>query len=148
MQPEENSTVIGKSVTIRGELSASEDLFLDGEIQGTISLPANLLTIGPNARILADLHVRDVTIFGHVEGNIRASGRADLRQTAILRGDLLAARLSIEEKASVSGKIEVAAPGTRIADGSPELSRVSHPASLNPTGRIEAEAPLFGERKG
>ena len=64
MKPAEGSTVIGKSVIIRGELSGSEDLYIDGDVEGTVTLPESRLTIGPNARAKADIHVRDVIIFG------------------------------------------------------------------------------------
>jgi cytoskeletal protein CcmA (bactofilin family) len=107
MKSPEGSTVIGRSVTIHGELSGKEDLYLDGVIEGTISLPENRLTIGPNARVQADLKVHDVVIYGHVEGNIHASGRIELRESAVVRGDIIAERLSIEENASIKGKVEL-----------------------------------------
>ena len=107
MKPAEGSTNIGKSVTIRGELSGTEDLFLDGIFNGTVNLPESRLTIGPNAKISAELHVRDLIVFGSIEGNVFATGRIELRQTATLNGDLTAARLSIEESASISGRVEL-----------------------------------------
>ena len=64
MKPNENSTVIGKSVTIRGEVSGKEEMFLDCALQGTVTLPENKLTIGPNARVQADLNAGDVVIYG------------------------------------------------------------------------------------
>ncbi len=75
MKPPEGSTVIGKSVTIRGELSGKEDLYMDGTIEGTITLSDSRLTIGPNARVQADLDARDVVIHGRVDGKVRATGR-------------------------------------------------------------------------
>jgi len=107
MKPAEGSTVIGKSVTIKGELSGGEDLYMDGDIEGTITLPDNALTVGPNARVLADIRVRDVFIFGRVTGNLYATGRVDLRHSAIVSGDIFAGRLSIEENAQVVGKVEL-----------------------------------------
>lgn len=107
MKPLEGSTTIGKSVTFHGELSGSEDLFLDGIFDGSISLPESRLTVGPNARVTADLHVRDLIVFGTINGNVMASGRVELRQTAVLRGDLFAGRLSIEESASIHGRVEL-----------------------------------------
>ncbi|HEX9200237.1 MAG TPA: polymer-forming cytoskeletal protein [Acidobacteriaceae bacterium] len=107
MKPAEGSTVIGKSVTIRGELSGKEDLYMDGVVEGTISLPDSRLTIGPNARVLADLDAGDVVIYGLVEGNIRAPGRIELRDSAVVKGDIVAGRLSIEENASIKGKVEL-----------------------------------------
>ena len=107
MTPAEGSTLIGRSVSIRGELSGSEDLFLDGKFEGTIHLAESRLTIGPNAHITADLHVRDLIVFGLVDGNVQASGRIELRQTAVLNGDITASRLSIEESASIRGRVEL-----------------------------------------
>jgi cytoskeletal protein CcmA (bactofilin family) len=107
MKPAEGSTVIGKSVVIRGELAGSEDLFMDGMIEGTINLSEGRLTVGPNARILADVSVRDVIVYGQVDGNIRASGRMELRQTAVVHGDIHAGRLSVEESASIKGRVEL-----------------------------------------
>jgi cytoskeletal protein CcmA (bactofilin family) len=107
MKPAEGSTVIGKSVVIRGELSGSEDLYIDGDVEGTVTLPESRLTIGPNARAKADIHVRDVIVFGHLTGNIQATGRVDLRQSAIVNGDILAGRLSIEESAVLTGRVEL-----------------------------------------
>lgn len=114
MKPAEDSTIIGKSVMIRGDISGSEDLYLDGEVQGSVTLSGNRLTVGPNAHVLADVEVRDITIFGHIEGNIHASGRVDLRQTAVVHGDIYTTRLSIEEKATISGRVDVGATGTTI----------------------------------
>ncbi len=115
MKPPEGSTLIGKSVSIRGELSGSEDLFLDGRFEGTIHLSESRLTVGPNAEITADLNVRDVVVFGRIDGNVHATGRLELRQSAVVNGDIVASRLSIEESASVRGRVELtgqAAPAT------------------------------------
>ncbi len=112
MKPAEGSTLIGKSVTIRGELSGSEDLFLDGLFEGTIKLDESRLTVGPNAHIKAELHVRDLIVFGKVEGNVLASGRIELRQTAVVTGDIVAARLSVEESAAIHGRVELTGRAT------------------------------------
>jgi cytoskeletal protein CcmA (bactofilin family) len=117
MKPAEVSTNIGKSVSIRGELSGTEDLFLDGVFNGSVSLPESRLTIGPNGRVTAELHVRDLVVFGTIDGNIIATGRIDLRQTAVLNGDMLAARLSIEESATVRGRVELTGAGSSGASG-------------------------------
>lgn len=111
MKPAEGSTLIGKSVTIRGELSGSEDLFLDGLFEGTVTLSESRLTVGPNAHITANLVVRDLVVFGQVKGNVKATGRIELRQTAVLEGDIAASRLSIEESASFRGKVELTGSG-------------------------------------
>jgi cytoskeletal protein CcmA (bactofilin family) len=114
MKPNEGSTVIGKSVVVRGELSGNEDLFLDGDLEGTITLTESRLTIGPNARVLADLTVRDLVVFGQLTGNVHATGRVDLRQSAVVSGDVFAGRLSIEDSAVMQGRVELAAPGAAV----------------------------------
>jgi cytoskeletal protein CcmA (bactofilin family) len=138
MKAAEDSTVIGRSVKIRGEISGAEDLFLDGEVQGTVTLTANRLTVGPNARVLADLFVRDITVFGSIEGNIHSSGRVDLRQTASILGDIYTSRLSIEEKAAIKGRVDV---GTSGKPNGSEASRTQ----VNQAEAHGAAAPLFGE---
>jgi len=117
MKPAEGSAVIGKTITMRGEISGSEELFLDGNFEGTIRLPQNRLTLGPNARVKADLDAGDVVIYGTLDGNVKAAGRLELRDSAVLRGDIHAGRLSIEENASMKGKVELttAQPATPAA---------------------------------
>ena len=107
MKPAEGSTVIGKSVVIRGELSGSEDLYIDGDVEGTVTLPESRLTIGPNAAVKANLQVHDVIILGSCEGNTTATGRVELRKGGTLLGDLTAARLSIEDSATMRGNVSL-----------------------------------------
>jgi cytoskeletal protein CcmA (bactofilin family) len=94
---------IGKSVVVRGELSGSEDLYVDGEVQGSISLRGQTLTIGPNGRVRANLEARNVIVHGSVDGNVTASDRVDLRKSASLTGDISTARVAIEDGAYFKG---------------------------------------------
>jgi cytoskeletal protein CcmA (bactofilin family) len=139
MKPAEGSTVIGKSVVIRGELSGSEDLYIDGDIEGTITLPESRLTIGQNAQIRANISVHDVIIFGHLTGNIQASGRVDLRQSAFVKGDILAGRLSIEESAVLTGKVELKV--------TPETQPKPSTSVSSSDVVVPAEATLFSQPK-
>jgi cytoskeletal protein CcmA (bactofilin family) len=129
MKPSENSTVIGKSVTVRGELTGQEDLYMDGAVEGTISLSGARLTIGPNARVQADLQAQDIIIYGRVDGKVHATGRIELRDSAAVRGDLFAERLSIEENATVKGRVELteaaAKPGASTAELFPHSASTS-----------------------
>jgi cytoskeletal protein CcmA (bactofilin family) len=125
MKPAEGSTLIGKSVTVRGELSGKEDLTMDGVVEGTISLPESRLTVGPNARLMADVDARDVVIYGFVDGNIRATGRIELRESAVVKGDIVAGRLSIEENASIKGRVELS---ETAAVGLPHSAAADTPA--------------------
>jgi len=114
MKSPEGSTVIGKSVVVRGELSGNEDLYLDGDLEGTITLTESRLTIGPNARVLANLNVRDLVVLGNLTGNVRAAGRIELRESAVVSGDIIAARLSIEDNAVIKGRVELIAGVTPV----------------------------------
>ncbi|HTZ61007.1 MAG TPA: polymer-forming cytoskeletal protein [Acidobacteriaceae bacterium] len=110
--------VIGKSVQIRGEVKGSEDLMVDGHVEGTITLSESRLTIGPNAHVSANVSARDVILLGHLNGNISATGRVELRDGCNLVGDISAARLSIEESAAFRGKVEPL-NADKAAGGSP-----------------------------
>jgi cytoskeletal protein CcmA (bactofilin family) len=101
------STVLGKSIMVRGEIIGSEDLLIDGKVEGTIKLTESRLTVGPNAHLRADLHVHDAVLLGLCEGNVIATGRVELRKGASLVGDLTAARLSVEDAAYLRGKVEL-----------------------------------------
>jgi cytoskeletal protein CcmA (bactofilin family) len=104
---ESGAAVIGKSVQIRGEVKGSEDLLVDGQVEGTITLTESRLTIGPNANVAAHVSARDVVVLGTLNGNITATGRIELRQGSHLVGDISAGRLSIEENAIFKGKVDL-----------------------------------------
>jgi cytoskeletal protein CcmA (bactofilin family) len=108
---------IGKTIVIRGEVKGSEDLVLDGQVEGTISLSENRLTIGSTATIAADLTARDVLIMGKVQGNIVASGRVELRAGCNLEGDIRAARLAIEDNAVFFGKVDLTQGAAKAPEG-------------------------------
>lgn len=115
MSPLEGVTAaIGKSVQIRGEVKGSEDLTVDGHVEGTITLEGSKLTIGPHADVAANLAARDVIVTGRVKGDVKASGRVELRKGCDLTGDIVAGRLSIEENALFRGRVELA-PQTESA---------------------------------
>jgi cytoskeletal protein CcmA (bactofilin family) len=98
---------IGKSVVISGEVKGSEDLIVDGRVEGTITLTESRLTIGPNASVQADLFARDVLILGQVRGNVVASGRVELRAGCSVEGDIRALRLAVEDNAGFRGKVDL-----------------------------------------
>jgi len=107
MAGENGSARIGKSIVICGEVKGSEDLVLDGRVEGTVSLTESRLTIGPNANIAADLTAKDVLILGRVQGNVVASGRVELRAGCNLEGDIRALRLAVEDNAVFRGKVDL-----------------------------------------
>ena len=98
---------IGKSVVIKGELSGSEDLYLDGLVEGSIALKGNSLTVGPNGQVKASVDAKGVVVHGKLEGNILASDRVELHKSAVMTGDITTQRISIEEGAFLKGKVEI-----------------------------------------
>jgi cytoskeletal protein CcmA (bactofilin family) len=106
--PVENGPArIGKSVVISGEVKGSEDLIVDGRVEGTVNLSECRLTIGPTASVAADLAARDVLIQGRVQGNVVASGRVELRAGCTVEGDIRALRLAVEDNAVFRGKVDL-----------------------------------------
>ena len=98
---------IGKSVVIKGELSGSEDLYIDGHVQGSIELRGHNLSIGPNGQVQANVNAKGVFIQGKLEGDIEATERVELRRSAVMTGDILAQRVAIEEGAYLNGKVDM-----------------------------------------
>lgn len=101
---------IGKSVVVKGELSGSEDLVVDGSVEGSISLRGQSLTVGPNGRVKANIEARNVILHGRVDGDVHATERVELRKTASLSGDISTARISIEDGAFFKGTIDIQKP--------------------------------------
>ena len=98
---------IGKSVVIKGELSGSEDLYLDGQVEGSIALKGNNLTVGPNGRVKASIEAKGVVVQGKLDGNIQATERVELRKSAVMNGDITTQRISIVEGAFLKGKVDI-----------------------------------------
>ncbi len=97
---------IGKSVLVKGELSGSEDLYLDGEVEGSVELRGHNLTVGPHGRVRAHTRAKDVVVHGKVDGNINAD-RVELKKSAIHVGNIVTQRVIIEEGAFFKGSIDV-----------------------------------------
>jgi len=107
MNPVEGSTIIGTNVTIKGELKGEGEMFFDGKLEGAITVGDCRLTLGPNARVRAELNAGDVIIYGNHNGKIHAAGRLELRDRAVVKGDIVADRISIAENACLKGKVEL-----------------------------------------
>ncbi|MEO7271412.1 MAG: polymer-forming cytoskeletal protein [Vicinamibacterales bacterium] len=98
---------IGKSVVIKGELNGSEDLTIEGQVEGKIELRQNVLTIGPNGRIKAQVFAKSVVVLGEVTGNVTASEKVDIRDNGSVDGDIAAPRVAIAEGAHFRGSIDM-----------------------------------------
>ncbi len=104
--PIEQAT-IGRTLVIKGELSGSEALYIDGRIEGKISMPDNRVTIGRNGIVQANVTAREVVVLGKVSGNIECSDRVDIRSEGSVTGDVSTVRISVEDGAVLKGGIEV-----------------------------------------
>jgi cytoskeletal protein CcmA (bactofilin family) len=109
---------IGKSVVIKGELSGSEDLYVDGNVEGNIELRNNSLTVGPNGKVKANVSAKSVVIQGKLEGSVNASDRVELRKSAVVTGDVTTQRIAIEEGAFLKGKIDIQKEAGKAAPAS------------------------------
>ena len=127
---------IGRSVLIKGELSGSEDLYVDGTVEGNIELPGSNLMVGPNGRVRAGIRARGVIIEGKVDGDIEATERVELRKTAVLMGSIVTQRVSIEDGAYFKGGVDVkrqapAQPQPAAPQPRPEAKRESGPVAAS-----------------
>jgi cytoskeletal protein CcmA (bactofilin family) len=100
--------VIMSSLVIKGEIRGREDLYIDGEVQGTINLSDGRVTIGPHGRISADIEAREIVVRGTVKGTLLARERVEIGRTGDARGDIVTARISVEDGAQIHGKVDVA----------------------------------------
>ena len=107
LQQEKTNVNIGKSVIIKGELSGSEDLTIEGQVEGKIELRQNVLTIGPNAKIKAQVVARAVVVEGQVQGNIATSEKIEIKDKGSVEGDLSSPRVAIADGAHFRGSIDM-----------------------------------------
>ena len=110
---------IGKSLVIKGEVSGSESLYIDGKIEGTINLAGNRVTVGRNGQVSANITAREIVVLGKVRGNMTASDRVDIRSEGSLTGDVAAQRISIEDGAFFKGGIDIRKPDAAGKPGEP-----------------------------
>lgn len=134
LPPVEPGAVAGnltKSITIKGDITGREDLFVDGEVQGSIRLGDGAVTVGPNGRVTAEIEAREIHVRGKVLGTLRGRERVQIGRTGEVSGDVVTRLISIEEGAVLRGKVDVgAAQETRPARGS------------TPAGSAEAPRPV------
>ena len=102
-----DQATIGKSLVIKGEVTGSESLYIDGRVEGSINLSGNRVTIGRNGVVAANISAREIVVLGKVRGNLTASDRVDIRSDGSLTGDVVAARISIEDGAFFKGGIDI-----------------------------------------
>jgi cytoskeletal protein CcmA (bactofilin family) len=98
---------LGSSLQVKGEITGTEDLLIDGEVEGLIHLDERKLTVGATAKVTADIEARDVVVYGTVKGNVRAKGRIEIKKDGAIIGNLTTAQIMIEDGAGFKGTIEI-----------------------------------------
>jgi cytoskeletal protein CcmA (bactofilin family) len=104
------AAIIGKSLVIKGEVTGSESICIEGKVEGSINLPGNRVTIGRNGRVSASITAREIVVQGEVVGNVTAGDRLDVRSEGSLTGDASAQRISLADGAFFKGKIDIRRP--------------------------------------
>jgi cytoskeletal protein CcmA (bactofilin family) len=118
---------VGKSVVFRGDLISSEDMTIDGSVDGSIEVRDHHLTIGPNATIMAEVTAKVVTVFGKITGSVTAEKKIEIRQGASVEADLMCHALAIQEGAYFCGKVDMAGrPKTQVAAGEAGAAAATH----------------------
>ena len=120
-----DQATIGKSLVIKGEVTGSESLYIDGRVEGSINLSGNRVTIGRNGVVSANINAREIVVLGKVRGNLTASDRVDIRSDGSLTGDVVAARISIEDGAFFKGGIDIRKAGTKPEEVAKSVSIAS-----------------------
>ena len=134
---------IGKSVVIKGELNGSEDLTIEGQVEGKIELRQNVLTIGANGKIKAEVFAKAVVILGEVIGNVTASEKVDIRDNGSVDGDITSPRVAIAEGAHFRGSIDMQRLGAKPEKGD---TKAEQPKAEQPKPAQAAGAPAAVSR--
>ena len=128
--PERGMAVIGKTVLIKGQVMSREDLTIDGEVEGSVELQENRLTVGPHGKLQAGVKAREVIVLGTVHGNVETSDKIEIRKDARVVGDLKTARIVIEDGAYFKGSIDIIKPEL-AKPTSPPKQAAQQPAAAN-----------------
>ena len=130
---------IGKAVKINGQIYSKEDLYVDGDVEGTIELQEHRLTIGPNGKVHSSVKAREVVVLGNIQGNVDASDKLEIRKDARLVGDIKTARIIIEDGAYFKGSIDIVKPEPNAAPA-PRPQQAAQPASVSAPAAAQAAA--------
>jgi cytoskeletal protein CcmA (bactofilin family) len=126
-----NAATIGKAVKVVGQIYSREDLFVDGDVEGTIELLEHKLTVGPNGKVNCGIRARDVVVLGAIQGNVEAAERIEIKKDARLVGDIKTARIVIEDGAYFKGSIDIVKPEAKPQPPQPKPQAAPASASVN-----------------
>lgn len=133
------SASIGKAVKIVGQIFSREDLYVDGDVEGTIELLEHKLTVGPNGKVQATVKAREVVALGTIQGNVEAHDRLEIRKDAKLVGDIRTARIIIEDGAYFKGSIDIVKPEPARQGGKAQAAAPAAPAPAAAAASAEAK---------
>ena len=136
-EPGSGAAAIGKSVVVKGQIYSREDLYVDGEVEGTIEVQEHRLTVGPNGKVQAAVKAREVVVRGTVHGNMEVGEKIDIRRDAKLVGDLKTSRIVIEDGAYFKGSVDI----VRREVPRPAAARPAAPPPPKPARPAAAPAP-------
>ena len=139
---------IGKSVVIKGELNGSEDLTIEGHVEGRIELRDHVLTIGPNGKIKAELFAKAVVVLGEVIGNVSASEKVDIRENGSVEGDITSPRVAIAEGAHFRGSVDMANKGKAAAGPAGPRPAESKPQPVAVPQPVAQQQPQQAQKVG
>ena len=125
---------IGKSISIRGDLTGNEDMVIEGHVEGKVDLPNSQLTIGANGHVKAEIHAKGVVIVGQVVGNVFGLERVEIQSTGRVEGDVAAPKLVVAEGAQINGAIQMTQKGNHTGTASSETPAAPTAAEVRKAG--------------
>jgi len=131
---------VTQGIKIKGELTGSEDLFIDGQVEGSITLTNSIVTVGPNASVKAEISAREVVVRGRVQGKVTGSEKIQVWSTARIHGDMKSERIAVEEGAELHGTLEVG----KVSSAGTDLSRGIAAKKIEP---VKVKDSSAGEEK-
>jgi cytoskeletal protein CcmA (bactofilin family) len=131
---------IGRSVVVKGEVSGSEALFIDGSVEGSIRFPKHRVTVGRGSHVTADIHAQDVVVMGSVKGNIYCSELLDVRSESSILGEIVTKRIRIDDGAVLKGSVEIQA-GAKGVPVDPPQAKAAAAAGDTAKNSASAQAP-------
>ncbi|MGH9392897.1 MAG: bactofilin family protein [Terriglobales bacterium] len=146
------SSHLGKSFRFKGDITGTEDIFIDGEVEGSIQLPGQLVTVGPHGAVNADIQARELVVHGKVKGNAKAHDRIEVSRTGSVLGDLAMSRISIQDGAFIQGRVDIHAATERAGaeKASAEKAPAPRPSPVPPlqTAPLLVQSTLMGVGPG
>ncbi|MGH9481439.1 MAG: bactofilin family protein [Terriglobales bacterium] len=135
--PRPDASHLGKTVRFKGDITGGEDIFIDGDVEGKIQFIGQIVTVGPNGNISAEVQARELVVHGKLKGNCKAQDRIEICRTGSVMGDMAMARISIQDGAFIQGRVDI-----RSGDATVAPSAAAHPPAVRtvpaPSGGVMA----------